>query len=149
MGKILFKKESKLSNYYECYVRYRGMTFGSAEAAYQSQKVKDFDIQRKFMRLNPDQSKKYARTLKETWRKDFNTIKFDNMYWIVRNKMLSNPECLKELLDTADNEIIEDTTGWHDNIWGSCSCEKCKDKEHQNNLGKILMRLREELKTKE
>lgn len=146
MGVILFKKESKLSNYYECKVKYKGMTFGSSEAAYQSQKIKDFDMQRKFMRLNPDESKKFARKLKSEWREDWHTVKFEHMYWIVRNKMLSNQDCLEELLKTNRDEIIEDTTGWHDNIWGWCSCNKCKDKEHQNNLGKILMRVREELR---
>lgn len=146
METILFKKESKLSNYYECPVKYSGMKFGSSEAAYQSQKVKDFDIQRKFMRLTPDQSKKMARKLKESWREDWDTHKLECMYWIVRNKMLQNKECLDELLSTGDKELIEDTTGWHDNVWGSCYCDKCKNKEHQNNLGKTLMRLRDELR---
>lgn len=146
MDSLFFKKESKLSNYFECTVKYKGMTFGSAESAYQSQKFKDFDFQRKFMRMDPDTSKKYARKFKESWRHDWNDIKIESMYWIVRNKMIMNPDCLLELLDTGDKMIVEDTTGWHDNIWGSCSCEKCKNKEHQNTLGKILMRVRDELR---
>ncbi len=52
--------------------------------------------------------------------------------------MLQNHECMRELMETRDNIIIEDTTGWHDNIWGYCTCDKCKNKEHKNYLGKIL-----------
>ena len=56
-------------------------------------------------------------------------------------------ETLKErLLATGDEYLEEGTTGWHDNIWGNCSCEKCKNIPGENRLGKILMRIREELK---
>jgi hypothetical protein len=33
---------------------------------------------------------------------------------------------------------------WHDNFYGSCTCNKCVNKG-ENNLGKILMKIREEL----
>ena len=148
MGEIAFKKDSKLSNYYECTVWFQGLKFSSSEAAYQSQKFKDLDTQIKFMRLNPDQSKKFARMHKKFWREDWNNIKYDTMYWLVRNKLLQNRDVLEELLNTGNSIIVEDTTGWHDNIWGRCSCEKCKDTKHQNILGKILMQLRDEFRIK-
>ena len=65
---------------------------------------------------------------------------------VVLEKFKQNSECLKELLDTENMELIEDTTDWHDNIWGECTCEECKNKEHKNYLGKILMEVRNELK---
>jgi predicted NAD-dependent protein-ADP-ribosyltransferase YbiA (DUF1768 family) len=49
------------------------------------------------------------------------------------------------LLDTGDEELVEGTT-WHDNIWGNCSCPKCKNIPGQNRLGKLLMQIREEIK---
>ena len=52
-------------------------------------------------------------------------------------KFKQNSECLKELLDTEDMELIEDR---------ECTCEECKNKEHKNYLGKILMEVRKELK---
>ena len=34
---------------------------------------------------------------------------------------------------------------WHDNYWGNCLCPKCKEIEGQNQLGKILMKVRSTL----
>jgi len=48
------------------------------------------------------------------------------------------------LLATLDAELIEGNA-WHDNFWGDCFCEKCRDIEGLNVLGNILMRIREEL----
>lgn len=38
-------------------------------------------------------------------------------------------------------EIVEGNY-WHDNYWGNCTCDKCKNIEGQNKLGKILMKIR-------
>jgi predicted NAD-dependent protein-ADP-ribosyltransferase YbiA (DUF1768 family) len=45
---------------------------------------------------------------------------------------------------TADLEIVENNY-WHDNFWGSCTCSRC-GRKGENNLGKILMSVRQELK---
>jgi predicted NAD-dependent protein-ADP-ribosyltransferase YbiA (DUF1768 family) len=50
------------------------------------------------------------------------------------------------LLSTGDMELTEGNW-WHDNFYGSCSCVKCGGKG-QNNLGKILMDVRLNLKQK-
>ena len=47
------------------------------------------------------------------------------------------------LLSTGDQELIEGTW-WHDKFWGICICTKCANKG-DNNLGKILMTVREEI----
>lgn len=55
-------------------------------------------------------------------------------------------EKLKELLlNTGTEYIMEDTTGWHDNIWGHCSCDRCKSKPSKNLLGLALMFTRAKL----
>ena len=36
--------------------------------------------------------------------------------------------------------------GWHDNVWGNCECERCKETEGKNLLGKALMEVRSKLK---
>ena len=41
-------------------------------------------------------------------------------------------------------ELIEGNN-WHDVFWGKCSCPRCNG-GGQNHLGKILMKVREELK---
>lgn len=63
---------------------------------------------------------------------------------VVRAKF-SLPENAEKLLATGDAELIEGNYH-HDNLWGSCMCEKCKTKTGQNRLGRILMQVREELK---
>lgn len=146
MDTLLFKKESKLSNYYICKVIYNNIEFNSSEAAYQSQKFCDINMQLRFVGLTPDQSKHLARRWKQNWRIGWDTYKLNVMYEIVKNKMLQNKDCLIELMSTNNMLIVEDTTGWHDNIWGYCRCDKCKNKEHTNYLGKILMRIREEFR---
>ena len=55
---------------------------------------------------------------------------------------------LEKLLETGDEGIVE-WNNWHDNIWGDCICLKCEDIVGTNHLGKLLMRIRTELKEKE
>ena len=49
------------------------------------------------------------------------------------------------LLATGDELLVEGNY-WHDNYFGFCYCEKCSQLPKHNQLGKILMRIREELK---
>ena len=55
----------------------------------------------------------------------------------------ADPELRKMLISTHPHELIAGTT-WHDNEWGNCSCERCKNIPGKNKLGKILMKLRAE-----
>ena len=68
------------------------------------------------------------------------------MYEICKAKFLQNEDLRIRLLATGDEYLEEGTTGWHDNYWGNCECEKCKNIEGKNTLGKILMRVRKELR---
>ena len=56
-------------------------------------------------------------------------------------------EFLKQQLLSTGEELIEGNY-WHDNFWVSCSCEKCGNRG-QNNLGKLLMKLRSEYRNSE
>ncbi len=52
----------------------------------------------------------------------------------------------KFILDTGNEELIEGNW-WHDNFWGSCNCEKCKERFPNgglNTLGNLLMKIRKE-----
>ena len=49
----------------------------------------------------------------------------------------------KFILDTGNEELIEGNW-WHDNFWGSCNCEKCKERFPNgglNTLGNLLMKI--------
>lgn len=145
-NKYYFKNDMKLTNYYLCEVEIDGLKFSSSEAAYHAQKFLDEDIKKLMTKLTPDESKHVSRELTRFIRDDWENVKYDLMKKVVLQKFKQNPLCLKDLMDTKKLELIEDTTGWHDNIWGECTCDDCKTLKHQNLLGKILMEVREELK---
>lgn len=145
-AELRFKGDSKLSNFYECPVEYDGRTYGSSEAAYQSMKTKEKFLRDKFTRVTPAESKKLAR--KYPLRPDWEDVKYDIMVDILVAKYLQNRDCRQTLLDTGEATLIEDTTGWHDKIWGKCYCENCGG-EGQNLLGKALMTVREKFKSGE
>ncbi len=145
-NKYYFKNDTKLTNYYECNIVIDGVVFKSSEAAYHYNKFLDEDIKKIMAKLTPDESKHVSRELKRFIRYDWEEIKYSVMYKVVLHKFIQNADCLKELLETGNMELIEDTTGWHDNIWGECTCNDCRELEHQNLLGKILMDVREQLK---
>ena len=72
-------------------------------------------------------------------RHDWEQIKFTVMYEIVKAKFTKNEDLKIKLLATKD-EYLEEGNTWGDKIWGTVNGKG------QNNLGKILMRVREELK---
>lgn len=54
------------------------------------------------------------------------------------------PKFRNFLLSTGDEYLIEGNF-WHDNFWGDCRCRKCKDKEGENRLGLLTMKVRDSL----
>lgn len=76
-------------------------------------------------------------------RKDWDLISVDIMLEIERAKF-AVPELGEMLLSTGDT-YLEEGNHWHDNRWGHCTCDKCKNKTTQNLLGNILMQVRTEL----
>ena len=132
-----------LSNFANAPVSYKGITYKNNEAAFQAQKVLSLSEQQKFASLPPNLAKREGRRVK--LRPDWELIKKQVMYEIVKAKFEQNPGLRKMLLNTGDAILIEGNT-WHDNTWGVCHCIKCQDKMAYNKLGKILMRVRKELK---
>lgn len=134
-----------LSNFANAPVIYKGITYKNNEAAFQAQKVVSLSEQQKFASLPPNLAKREGRRVK--LRPDWELIKKQVMYEIVKAKFEQNPGLRRMLLNTGNAILVEGNT-WHDNTWGICKCEKCINKCHIdfNNLGKILMKVREELK---
>lgn len=90
----------------------------------------------------PGRAKRLGRKFK--LRRDWESVKFKVMEKALREKF-KIPELREALLATENQELLEGNT-WHDNVWGNCWCGKCRKVPGQNMLGKLLMRIREELK---
>lgn len=88
----------------------------------------------------PGKAKRLGRQCVLRW--DWEKVKEQVMEDGLRLKF-ADPELKQKLIDTHPHELVEGTT-WHDNEWGSCSCERCKNIPGKNKLGKILMKLRAE-----
>jgi len=131
-----------LSNYYNCEILYDGLGFRSVEAAFQAMKCQTHEERIPFESMNPRQARAAGR--KVTLRPDWEQRKLVLMYTLVKQKFAVSPELREKLLTTGYADLVEGNR-WHDNYWGSCDCPSCQSKPGQNNLGKILMRVRTEL----
>ena len=131
-----------LSNFYPCTVLHDGFEYRSLEAAFQASKCANLVERAQFQALEPAAAKKRGKTV--TLRSDWENIKLFILTELVRIKFISNPWMLRCLLDTGDAYISEDNT-WHDNFYGNCICNRCRDTIGLNHLGKTLEQLRDRL----
>lgn len=128
---------SFLSNFYRCNLIVEDVFYLNAEAAFQAQKVLGHQARQEFSYMQPAEAKKAGR--KVLLREDWEKVKFDKMYQICKAKFTQNPELKEKLLATGDTELVEENT-WGDTVWGTCGGRG------ENHLGRILMRVREEIK---
>lgn len=128
------KEHFFLSNFYRTDICIDDLKFSSSESAFQS--YKNLEEQSSFQPLSPSESKKKGRHVK--LRDDWDDIKLSIMERILRVKF-SNPILSKKLLSTGDEELIEGNY-WNDTYWGVCNGVG------ENNLGKLLMKIREDKK---
>ena len=127
-----------LSNFYPCTIQFNGLVFQSVEAAYQSQKTVDIEIQKRFCSLNPMKAKRLGRkTLID--RPFWEQKKVAIMYTLIKQKFSCHEELKEMLLNTGNARLVEGNH-WGDIFWGVCNGEG------QNMLGKILMNVRDILK---
>lgn len=134
-----------LSNFYNAKVEWEGITYLNNESAFQSAKVLDKEVRLKFANLDPSSGKRKGRHVQ--LRYDWEKVKFNIMYEIVKAKFSQNQDLKEKLLLTGDEHLEEGNT-WHDNLYGNCSCKRCENIKGQNKLGKILEKVREELRAK-
>lgn len=135
MGKNRF-----LSNFWPGEVVYEKHRYPSVEHAYQAAKTLDKAAQRAIrFAEKPGQAKKLGK--KVEMRPDWDQIKLQVMEDLTRQKYNRNPELKAKLLATGDADLQEGNT-WNDTFWGI----NVKTGEGENNLGKILMKVRDELR---
>lgn len=125
-----------LSNFYIAPFNYCDITFDCVEVAYQAAKCPERLCE--FIGKTPGQAKRHGR--KVPLRADWEQEKYNVMYALVRAKFFQNPDIASMLVATGDAELVEGNY-WHDTVWGVCNGVG------ENHLGKILMRVRDELRT--
>jgi ribA/ribD-fused uncharacterized protein len=126
-----------LSNFHACPkgVLYKDIIYPSSEHAYMS--AKSHDISYKQMVLNcgrAENAKKIGRSVK--LRDDWESVKLDVMYEVVSRKFSRDSDLMAQLLNTGDKNLVE-MNWWGDRFWGVDA-----NKNGENNLGKILVSVR-------
>ena len=116
----------------------------TVEHAYQLSKTRDKGWQKLIATtIMPGQAKRIGNKRNLPLREDWEDIKVDTMTELLRLKF-SSGILHHALLGTGDVELVEGNW-WHDNFWGSCECQSCGNRG-KNWLGKLLMKVREELR---
>ena len=135
-----FDKEwAFLSNFYESEIEFEGIVYPTNEHFFQAMKTLDIDERRAIANaLTPGKAKRMGRRV--TLRSDWEEAKEEVMFLGLCLKF-ADDQLADWLLETGDEELVEGTT-WHDNEWGNCTCEKCKNIPGKNKLGKLLMKVR-------
>lgn len=135
-----FDKEfAFLSNFFECTFKLYNHEWRSAEHAYQALKcTNEIDFLKIKNAPTPAKAKQLAKKveLRSEWNDEF---KIKVMKEVLKEKFTQNVDLKEALLATNNVELIEGNW-WGDVFWGICKGEG------QNNLGKLLMELRETLR---
>jgi len=130
-----------LSNFEPADCCYQGIIYPTAENAYHAAKLQP--AARVHMQncsaIDSKRTWKQFAKLQET-AKEWDARKLWVMSEILFSKFLRHPELRQKLLSTS-TAYLEESNHWHDQFYGVCICDKCKH-SGENNLGKILMRLR-------
>ena len=126
-----------LSNFGPSSVEFGGKIYATVEHAYQGAKTFDLE-EREDIRLadTPGKAKRLGK--KATIRADWDDVKLSIMEDLVRQKFSKHASLKEKLLETNNAELVKGNY-WGDVFWGVC---KGVGKNH---LGKILMKIREEL----
>ncbi len=129
-------KYSFLSNFHLCDILMPdGFTYPSSENAYMAMKTTDMSIRLALSACTPKEAKVLGRKVRLS--ADWEDIKLGIMEDILRVKF--NLPGLKPMLTATDPKYLEETNWWGDKYWGVC------ENEGENHLGKILMKIRQDL----
>lgn len=129
-----------LSNFYRTPVCYNEIVYSTSEHAFQAAKC-HIDSERKTIELaiTPGAAKRLGQkvVLIPNWQ----NFRIGIMYRILHSKFSLNNNMRDRLLATGDAELFEGNI-WGDVFWG-CTADTL---EGENNLGKLLMKVRTEIR---
>lgn len=130
-----------LSNFHVVSIPYDGLVYPSTEAAYMSGKT-DNPLTKKALAntKSPSEAKRIGRALE--LREDWDDIRIQVMEEVNTVKYTQDtPESkqLRQMLLVTKPCILVEANWWNDTFWGECKGVG------ENNLGKVLMRIRDTL----
>ena len=132
-----------LSNFYPSPIIVAGESFPTVEHCFQAFKA---EHKEDFICIQtaaaPGLAKRIGRSVE--MRPDWEKIKIDVMRSALEKKF-EIPELREKLLATGNEPLVEGNW-WHDNTYGDCKCDKCKNILGHNILGKLLMDIRENIR---
>lgn len=132
-----FGKYRFLSNFYPATIEFEGDRYPSSENAYQAAKVPKH-LRLPFQDCGPGEAKKLGRKAAIIDVLTWDEAKLNIMELLIRDKFTRHKDLRQKLIDTGD-EYLEETNNWRDVYWGVCNGKG------ENHLGKILMKIREEI----
>jgi ribA/ribD-fused uncharacterized protein len=128
------------SNFSKHPVDLDGKVWPTSEHYYQAQKFTDPELKEQVRKCNgPMRAAIMGRDHKLPMKQNWDNIKESVMIKVLHAKFTQNEDAKQTLLSTGDAVLIEDSP--IDYYWGCGS-----DGTGKNRLGKLLMRLREELR---
>lgn len=130
-----------LSNFHLCEVQFEEVIYPSSENAYQAAKSASKVLREQFKDITPIEAKKLGKSI--PLRSDWEQVKLQVMETILLDKFTRNLDLKEKLINTNNNILIE-VNWWEDRFWGVNPRG-----EGLNHLGKILMKIREQLSDKE
>jgi ribA/ribD-fused uncharacterized protein len=123
-----------LSNFYRRQFRYNGMTFPTSEHAFQWSKAATVDGALQILDAKtPGDAKKLGKLIIK--RPDWET-KFS----IWNQDQITQNQLAQKLVETGNAELVEGNN-WGDTFWGQCPLGN-----GENMLGKLLMKVRSEIR---
>ena len=135
-----FKDEySFLRNQFSCRFVWQGITYNNAEAAFQSSKCADVSEREKYSRLSARKAARWGG--EQIPFSGWEDARLDIMEEILKAKFEQNPHLMKELTDTGNRILINGDSN-KDTFWGI----DLYSWQGENNLGKILMSIRDKHK---
>lgn len=128
------------SSFAECEVVMDGIFYPSVEHAYQASKTTNKNERELFLGkdVSAGRAKRLGRTI--TIREDWDDIKLSVMKELCRQKYSKTK--YRALLISTGDALIQEGNNWGDKFWGM----DLQSGSGENNLGKILMELRTELR---
>lgn len=139
IGHFIFRRRW-LSNFYHCYVAYKGEAYKSVEHAYQAQKATNrFDGDWIASASGAAEAQRRGRSIKP--RPGFDSFKERLMLKLLWSKFYNDHELRQKLIATWPHELIHGNTH-HDEFWGV----NRRTGKGDNRLGKLLMLLRDKIR---